>query len=413
MFGSALSNHREVAHRMRVAAFGVDGYPSLWLANLAWNVARWIDQIAAGWIAFELTHSPFLVALVGFYRSMPLLLLGVLGGAIGDRVDRRQLVFSMQVVNLACASVLATLSVAHLLGYSELAIGEIVIGISTAVDWPSRRALTADVVGREHLTNAVALDAAAQNLSRTMGPFLSGAIIATLGWGSAYGLLATLFVVNGLLITRIPRLVQPLTTKKPKAWQGLTEGIGDVLKDQAIAGVLVVTVVMNLLFFPFQQLLPVEAADVLHQGAIGLGALAAADGFGSLLGTLGIAMLVDRRQNGILFLFGCIAGCIALVLFTLMRSLPSAVGLLFVEGIGRAGFSAFQATIILRNCAEALRSRAMGLLTLAIGVSPFGALEIGTVAEMIGTPNAIMANTAMCLLGIGLIAMRSRELRDA
>ena len=413
MSGTALFSHRDIAHRMKIDAFGVDGYPTLWLANLAWNVARWMDQITAGWIAFELTHSALLVAMIGFYRSVPLFALGLFGGAIGDRVDRRRLIVFVQVLNVTCVAALAILSGFGLLGYSELAVGEMIMGIGTAVDWPSRRSLTADVVKREHLTNAIALDATAMNVSRTVGPFLSGAVIAALSWSSAYATLGFLFCLTGLLISRIPPPAVQSIVKERHVWQGLTNGIGEVLKDQAIVGVLTVTVVMNLLFFPFQQVLPVEAADILHQGPIGLGALVAADGFGSLLGTLGIATLVGHRRHGILFLAGSMAGCAALILFSLMRGFTSAASLLFIEGVGRAGFSAFQSTIILRNCTVALRSRAMGVLTLAIGVGPFGALEIGTLAEVIGTPRAIMANACVCLAWVTIIAVRSRPLRDA
>ncbi|HUX87271.1 MAG TPA: MFS transporter [Chloroflexota bacterium] len=413
MSGSVLFSHRDIAHRLRIDAFGVDGYPSLWLANLAWNVARWMDQITAGWIAFELTHSVLLVALIGFYRSVPLFVLGLFGGAIGDQVDRRRLIVFVQVLNVTCVAVLAILSVAHRLGYLELAAGEVIMGIGMAVDWPSRRALTADLVTREHLTNAIALDSTAMNISRTVGPFLSGAVIAALSWSSAYATLGLLYCVSGLLVARIPPSVVKSRGLDRRVWRGLTEGIGEVLKDQAIVGVLMVTVVMNLLFFPFQQVLPVEAADVLHQGAIGLGTLVAADGFGSLLGTLGIATLVGHRRHGILFLVGSMAGCAALIGFSLVRGFTSAACLLFVEGIGRAGFSAFQSTIILRNCTVALRSRAMGVLTLAIGVGPFGALEIGILAEVIGTPRAILANACICLAWISIIAVRSRQLREA
>lgn len=412
MSGSPLAVPRGVSSRMRVGAFGVDGYPSLWMANLLWNIARWMEQLTVGWIAFSLTHSPFLVALIGFYRSLPLFVLGIFGGMLGDRYSRQRIVIALQVANVTCIVSFAILTLTGLLTYSELAIGELVMGMTMACDWPSRRTLTADLVGKANLTNAIALDSSGMNLSRTIGPLASGAVIAALSPSAAFGILALLYVGSGLLIGRIRVPSVPRVAKDHGVWHNLTDGIGEILRDQAIVGVLVVTVAMNLLFFPYQQLLPVVAVDILHSGSIGLGMLVAADGFGSLLGTLSIAAFASHRHNGRMYLGGSLIGGSALILFSFARVLPVAAGLLFLGGIGRAGFSAFQSVIILRNCSDEMRSRSMGILTLAIGVAPFGSLEYGGMAEAIGTSQAIFVNaiaSVVLVAGIGSFMRRLRQ----
>ncbi|MGH2457240.1 MAG: MFS transporter, partial [Chloroflexota bacterium] len=175
----------------------------------------------------------------------------------------------------------------------------------------------------------------------------------------------------------------------------------------------VITVAMNLLFFPYQQLLPVVAVDVLSAGSVGLGALAAADGIGSLAGTLLIAMLAPRRRNGMFFWLGSLVGGIALIGFSFQREFAIAALLLAIGGFFRAAFSAFQAAIILRNSSDRMRGRAMGILTLAIGVGPFGTLEIGALAQAIGTPTAILINASACVVMVAVIGARLRRIREA
>ncbi|HEX5414029.1 MAG TPA: MFS transporter [Chloroflexota bacterium] len=398
--------------RAGMTAFRYPGYPTFWSANLAWNVARWMEQLAVGWLSVELTHSAFLVAMIGFYRSLPLFLLGIFGGVLGDRFERRQLLLVIQLVDVLVIAALAVLSLQGRLGYADLAIAEVIMGAAQALDWPSRRAITVDLVGREDLANAVTLDSTNQNLSRAIGPIASGVLIFALSPATALAILAGFYVVNALLIARLPPI--PRQSVKPQAvLASLSSGFRAVLQDEAIVGVLLITVAMNLLFFPYQQLLPVIAVDVLSLDSFGLGLLTAADGFGSFVGTLVLATLVGRRRNGIFFGLGALEACLCLFCFTFARSFTVAALLLWIGGFGRAGFSAFQATIILRNAGSEMRSRAMGILTLAIGVGPFGQMESGAVAEGIGTPSAILANVSACFVLVALVVARYKQLRSA
>jgi len=410
---SPLAVRRGTFSRLRLEAFGVKGYRYLWSANICWNLGRWMEQVAVGWIAFELTRSPLLVALIGFYRSLPLFLLGIFGGVLGDRYDRQRVMLSLQVVNVVTVAAAATLSLLGQLNYTDLAVAEVVLGVSMAFDWPSRRSLTVDLVGRDRLTNAVAMDATGQNVSRTIGPLVSGLVIAAFSPGVALAILAGLYLTNAVLISRVPNPASQIVTKGRDVWHHLTDGVGQVLKDQAVIGVLAITVAMNLFFFPYQQLLPVVAVDVLGSGSVGLGGLSAADGLGSLIGTLLIALFASHRRNGLFFWIGSVVSGVALIGFSTMRVFALAALLLFVGGFFRASFSAFQAAIVLRNSSDRMRGRAMGILTLAIGVGPFGTLEIGALAQAIGTPLAIFADAAACVLLVAAIGARLRRLREA
>ena len=413
MSDPSLAVPRSVLAHYRLEAFTVRGYRFLWSANLSWNIGRWMEQVAVGWIALELTGSPLLVALVGFYRSLPLFLLGMFGGVLGDRYDRRQLMLSLQLVNVTAVGTLAAVYAFGQLSYVDLALCEVVLGTSMAFDWPSRRSLTVDLVGRGRITNAVAMDATGMNVSRTVGPLLSGLVIEVFNPGVALAILACLYLVNAYLIWQVPQPASQLVAKGRGVWHNLLDGFGEVLKDQAMVGVLAITIAMNLLFFPYQQLLPVVAVDVLGSGSVGLGALAAADGVGSLGGTLLIAILAPHRRNGLYFWLGSVIGAAALVAFSLQREFAIAALLLFVGGFFRASFSAFQAAIILRNSSDRVRGRAMGILTLAIGVGPFGTLEIGALAQALGTPSAILIDATVCVVLVAVIGARLRRFREA
>ncbi len=413
MSDPSLAVPRSALGHLRIDAFTVRGYRLLWSANLSWNVGRWMEQVAVGWIALELTGSPFLVALVGFYRSLPLFLLGTFGGVLGDRYDRRRLMLSLQLVNVTTVGTLAILYLVGRSSYLDLAICELILGTSMAFDWPSRRSLTVDLVGRGRITNAVAMDATGMNVSRTAGPLLSGFVIDIFSPGIALAMLAGLYLLNAILIWQVPQPSAQLVAKGRGVWHNLLDGFGEVLKDQAIVGVLAITVAMNLLFFPYQQLLPVVAVNVLGIGSVGLGALAAADGVGSLAGTLLIAVVAPHRRNGLYFWVGSIIGASALIAFSFQRSFAIAVALLAIGGFFRASFSAFQAAIILRKSSDKMRGRAMGILTLAIGVGPFGTLEIGALAQAFGTPTAILVDATICVVLVATIGARLKRFREA
>jgi len=398
--------------RAGLRAFRYRGYPAFWSANLAWNVARWMEQVAVGWLGVLLTHSALRVAMLGFYRSLPLFLLGIFGGVLGDRVDRRKLLVGIQVVDVLTMATLALLSSRGELRYLDLAVAEVIMGVAWSLDWPSRRAITVDLVSRADLANAVTLDSTNMNLSRAVGPLASGVLIATLNPATALLILSGLYLLNGLLMARTPESPRQ-TVKQQPVFASLSSGFRAVLRDEAIVGVLLITLLMNLLYFPYQQILPVFTVDVLRLNSFGLGLLLAADGLGSFTGTIFLATLVGHRRNGLLFGLGSLLACLCVVGFSFTRGFAIAAVLLWCGGLGRAGFSAFQAAIVLRNAGDGMRARAMGILTLAIGVAPFGQIEYGAVADALGTPSAIFANVTICFLLVGAVVARLRKLTAA
>ncbi len=392
------------------------GFRLLWLSLLAWHCARWMDLLATGWLALELTGSAWHVALIGFYRNIPVPIFGVLAGAIADRIDRRLLVFLTGGINVAASLAVFTLYITGQLEYWQLAAANLLLGLSWALDWPSRRAMLPDLVSREQLMPAIVLDGMSMNLNRVLGPVLAGAIVAALSIPGCYLVVA---IVHAIGLVPIMRIELPAVRKAHTAagLRFIMEGLRFCRQYQAVWGVLVITIIMNCFIFPYIQLLPVFARDVLNVGPVGLGLLMASDGIGSIVSAVALVSSNRARRYGLMFVAGSALMCASILAFALSPLYAVSVALLVLGGIWHTGFSTFQSTIILQTVGDAMRGRAMGVLTLAIGSSPLGMLIMGGIAEGMSAPWAVGLSSMAALVTVlgtaaiapGLLAQRAPE----
>jgi hypothetical protein len=254
---------------------------------------------------------------------------------------------------------------------------------------------------------AIVLDTMSMNVTKALGPLVGGALIASLGTTTCYLLLVALYAAA--ILPLLPLRLPPIQATRPtvSALRFLGEGLDFCRRHPAVRGVLLVTVIMNCFAFPYVQLLPVFARDVLLVGPIGLGLLAAADGLGSLVGTVLLTGAGRIGRPGVLFVLGSAGMAVCLLLFAVSPIYALALGLLVVGGFAHSGFSTFQSTIILGAAGDALRGRAMGVLTLAIGSAPIGMLIMGVVAGTFGAPLAVAASAATGAAAIGLTTWRT------
>lgn len=387
------------------------GYAYLWTASLLWNQARWMDQVVLGWVVLELTDSAWDVALVGVVRSLPLMLFGVFGGAIADRFDRRRLLIVSQLLGASVSLAIATLLAVGALGFEHALVAAVLLGLQWAVDWPARRAMIPDLVGRDRTVNAVVLESVSMNLTRIVGPLTAGWLLAYSSAASAYVVMAGLYGLEIVLLALMP---MPARGRPPAAGsvrRYLREGWTELRASQPIVGVLLITVFMNAFAFPYMFILPVFARDVFAVDPVGLGMLGAASGIGSLVGSLTLASRGRIGRAGLLFSTGSTVMCVCLVGFALSSDFNLAVALLLLSGLGSSTFAAFQSTIILGAASEQLRGRAMGVLTLAIGTAPIGLLEMGALTSLFGAPLAVAANSALCAVLVLWTAVRLPRFR--
>lgn len=384
-----------------------------WLATLPWNLARWVEIIVSGWLMLELTNSPWQVALLGFCRSAALPMVGVFAGVIADRVDRLTLIRVVQVMNTCVPLTLTVLFFSGALAPWHLFVGALVLGLGWAVDWPARRALMADIIPRESLVKANVLENLSMNITKIVGPALGGVLLAIAGPGAGFVTLTLAFGSGALLLMLVQRPQDERSHLTGSPLSNLTEGLSYVVVNRAIFGVLAITVFMNFLAFPYLQLLPVFARDVHHVGPVELGWLAAANGIGALVGLPIIARMGVGGPQGWLFILGSAAMVGTLLAFALSPWYLTALVLLIVGGLGHAGFGTMQGTIILSQASPEMRGRALGVLTLAIGSSPFGALLMGLLAERWGAPAAVAICAAIGLATVAAVAALLPALRRA
>lgn len=381
-----------------------EGYRLLWVSSLLWNFARWMDILVAGWLALELTNSAWQVALVGFYRNAPVPLFGAFAGAIADRVDRRLLVIGAEVANVAATLAIAALLLLGALEYWHLAAANVLLGLAWSVEWPSRRAIIPDLAGRDMLLQALALDTVSMNATKVLGPLVGGGLLATLGIPGCYQLLVAAYAAAlvPLLALRLPANGSPARTLP--AGRFVVEGLRFCHQHQPVRGVLFVTVLMNCFVFPYQQLLSVFARDVLQVGPAELGLLAAGDGIGSLIGVSALLSSNRFRRQGWVFVLGSVGMATVIALFAVSPMFALSLPLLVAGGVAHSGFSTYQSLIILGAVGDALRGRAMGVLTLAIGSSPVGMLLMGVISAALGAPWAVGLSSVVGGLLIATVA---------
>lgn len=399
----------------RVRAMMQNGdYRRLLSSNALWWQTVFMESVIVGWLVLELTNSPWQVALVGFCRSAPFLVCGFISGPLTDKVGRRRIILSAQLANflsyLALMLLLwsGQLSMWHMYGLA------LVLGAAWALDWPARRALLPDLLGRSQTVDAMLMENVAQSTSRIIGPSMAGALIAFYG---PIGCYAVMVVLSGMALWNLRHLSKqeiPRTNMRPSAspWNMVAEGLRYVGHNQAILGVILITLVMNLLYFPYMNLLSVFARDILDKGPVGLGFLGAASGVGAFLGLYIINRVRQRVSSGWILTIGTFGMSLCLLAFALSGSYAFSWGMLLLAGMGQACFGIMQSTIILLAASDEMRSRAMGTLVLAIGSDPLGKLQTGFLAEMFGVQLAVAGQAAAAALAILAIAIALPGLRN-
>ena len=387
------------------------------------------------WFVLEQTDSAFSVGLVGFFGMVPFLVLGIFGGYLADVLDRKLLIAVTQFLNLISAVVMCILLAFGTVEYWYAYIAIIIPGIGWSLDMPSRRSLIMDIMGPQGLTNGVALDSVGMHTSKMIGPALAGALIAFTGVEGSYILLSIVMSVGCFLFLRVNQPNRPNQLQKSvgttpginnsdkkrlanEVFSNLSEGFKYAFSNQTIVAVIVITVFMNLLLFPYMQMVTVVSKNILHVGPLLMGILMASDGLGALVGSTLIASRNKMLYHGRFFLYGSILSLIALTVFSMSTWYLLSLPLLLILGIGTSGFGTMQSAIVLLVSRPEIRGRALGVVTLAIGAGPIGSLVVGAVSEWIGPADALLFNSILglllvCLSGVFFPSIRGQIIPEA
>ena len=393
----------EVARPLRDRQFR-----QLWFATFAWNFARWMEMTVTGWVALELTGSAGLVAVAAVCRNAFLPVAGPITGALSDRFDRVRLIKTAQWGNVVVIGAVAAALLSGHGAYWQIIVASLWLGASWGIDWPSRRALIADMVGPERVLQAVVLDNVTQNASRVMGPLLGGYLIYAWGGAGAFGGLAVAFLFASLTMVPVAGAARQVVQVGSNMWREMALGLQYARRDATVWAVLVITVYMNMLLFPYMGVLSVFAEQVLEVGPVGLGQMGAINGLGAALGLLALSPMRGGGTQARAFAFGSCLGCVAITLFALSRSFPLSLSLLFISGMGTTAFGTMQSTLILSRTDPAMRGRVVGLLAFCIGSAPAGSLLLGAMVERLGPQVAVSSMCVVSGLLVVWAALRAR-----
>ena len=397
---------RDVPSRQTFRAFTNRQYTRLWVANFLSYTARWMQMILLPWLILELTDSSWLVALVGFFSSVPMLVLGLPGGVLADEMNRQRLLVVTQVANVVASILLTMLLAADAVQVWQTYVVTLVNGACWALSMPARRALVFDLLGTSGITNAIALDMVGMNGSRMLGPALGGALIMLIGVTGGFVVISLFYAIGLVLLSslHVPHS-RPLASSRRQIGRNLLEGFRYVCSHQTLLAMVGITVVMNMLLFPYLPLVAVIARDVLHVDPLLMGALQAAEGVGALVGAMLIAAAVTIYHHGRIFWGGSLLALGALLLFSMSRWYILSLPALLCLGFGTAGFGTMQAAMVMLVAKEDMRGRALGVISLAIGAGPLGSLLIGAVADAVSPVFALRMSALLGIIAMACIAL--------
>jgi MFS family permease len=371
----------------------------LWFVGLVVFTVRWLETVAVGVVVYQRTGSAFQVAMMTMLRLLPMGLFGVFLGALAERFDRRLTLIGVVVLMGATSATLALLAWTGRLEIWHLALASFVNGCGWATDNPVRRVMMGEVVGREHLGTAMSLDVGANNASRMVGPSVGGFLLAGIGIEGAFSL-SVLMYLGAIAAAVKLRSRMPSAAGSSAVLARISEGLTIVRGDKRLIGTLTVTIIYNVFAWPFTSMIPVIGRDRLLLGPEGVGILASLDGIGAFVGALVLAVWLTPRWYARAYVGGVVVYMIMLIVFAVVTMPAVAGAALLLTGIGGAGFSTMQATLVYLAAPAEMRSRILGVLSVCIGTGPIGFVWLGWLADRIGAHNATAATGV-----VGLVAL--------
>lgn len=396
----------EARRPRRMAALRHYNFSLFLSAAIISNSGTWMQIVAQGYLVYSLTHSPFYLGLVGFAKAVPMIILPPMGGVVADRLPRLKLLKVTQSASLVLAAILGVLVATGIVQVWHIVLLSFVGGLVNAFDSPTQQALVPNLVPREDLTGAIALNSASWQGSALFGPSLAGLTVVAFGltWAFFINAVSYLAVVIALFLLRdVPE--HSGATRHRGLFDDLREGLRYVRGTRLVFVLLFLAGTASIFGRSYQQLLPAFAGGVLHVGPLGLGLMQSAPGGGAIVGAAIVAMASGIERKGRLMLAAMFGFSGTLILLSLSHNLLFSLGTLFLAGVSWIVFSTMLMTMLQLDVPGAMRGRVMSLLTVTIqGFNPLGALIIGSLAAMIGTPQATILG-ALVVAGVALFAV--------
>ena len=374
-------------------------------------IGTWMQNVAQAWLVYRLTGSSLLLGSVAFAGQIPVFLTSPLGGIVADRYNRQRVVIGTQTASMFLAFIFAALTLTHRITVAEIFVLAILRGVVNAFDIPGRQAFIVEMVGKEDLMNAIALNSSMFNGARIIGPAIAGIVVARIGEGWCFfaDAVSYIAVIAGLFLMQVsPRKQRPMGSPL----EHIIEGFRFVRDTAPIRLLLFLLGLVSLVAMPYTVLMPVFADRILHGGARGLGILMGATGVGALLGALTLATKTGVHGLGRWVTFSCAGFSIALVAFALSRNFLLSTVLLVPVGFCMMLQMSSSNTLIQAMVPDELRGRVMSVYSMMfMGMGPFGALIAGAIADHLGAPLAVITGAVAGLGGAVIFGMRLPKIR--
>lgn len=376
------------------------------------RVGFWMQGMAQGWLVYRLSQSSFMLGLVAFAAQIPAVILGLYAGVVADRFNRYRICQLTQALFMLQALTLGFRTLSGRITVWEVFSLALVAGILQTFEMPARQSFLQDIVGREDLTSAIALNSALVNAARILGPTLAGLIVARAGEGACFTINGACYlaIIGGFLAMRdLPQPVTHSATTSTSAF--IQEGVSYARRTPSIRLLLVFIGLLSLLSTPYTVLMPVFAKDILHGGADSMGALMGAAGVGAVISTIFLARNRDSNTLGRTIAFSLVRFGVGLVLFSLSRNFWLSMALLPLVGSGFMLSMSATNTLLQTFTPDHLRGRVMSLfLMMFMGAPPIASLLAGSLALRIGAPLTVGVTGVACLVGAVWFSLRMHVL---
>jgi MFS family permease len=368
-------------------------------------IGTWMQNVALSWLVYRLTGSALLLGIASFAGQIPVFLLAPVGGVVADRLNRHRVVIGTQTAAMVLAFILAGLALAGRVQVWHILVLASLLGVVNAFDIPARQAFVVELVGREGLLNAIALNSSMFNGARVIGPAIAGVLVAAIGEGWC-------FFANGVsyiavIVALLAMVVKPRLIEHPRrpALEAIAEGFRFVWHAAPIRSLLLLLGLVSVVGMPYSVLMPIFAGQILHGGPRGLGMLMGATGVGALAGAMALAMRSGLRGLGRWVAAASGGFGASIILFSFSRWFWVSAALLVPAGFAMMTQMASANTLIQAMAPDRLRGRVMSIYSMMIvGMAPIGALIAGAIADVLGAPLTVAVGGAGCLVGAAFFA---------
>jgi MFS family permease len=384
-------------------------YRLFWGGQIVSLIGTWMQTVAQGWLVLTLSDSAFVLGLVGALQFLPVLLFSLFGGVVADRFPKRTILLATQTSAALLALTLGLLTVTGLVEVWHVMVLAFFLGTVNSLDMPARQSFVVEMVGKDDLLNAIALNSSAFNGARIVGPAVAALLIAQIGIAACFlcNAISYVAVITGLLLMDTNVLSHVEAVRGQSVWRHVREGLGYVRRTRDVATAITLIGVISLFGMNFNTLNPLFAREVLDVGATGYGLLMSAMGVGSLAAAVSLAFFGQRASR--LLIVGAALGLALFELaFSFSKVFPLSLLLLVGAGLTATTFMASSNSLVQTTTPDGLRGRVMGVYALVfVGVTPFGSFYAGALAQLWGAPLTMGLSAALCGIG-GALAILSR-----